>query len=581
MLFLLYSEINAATIGSNLGMPEYSYYFVLKGFQKALQEIGDIMIVKNPAEEVDAIFREKQAQGVRCVFLSFSPPNKTLTTLECPTICVFAWEFNNIPCEAWDDEPRNDWRAVFAQIDGAITLSNYTMQVVKQAMGAEYPVCAIPVPVYGVEDHFMPLQPQRDPPLASRSLAVDCTAIDSYFYEITDDTFRAAIPVENFRLRPWNGEKTELDFSLGKDGSALLGGFYEPEPWGTWSRIAAPWVLLPFSAVGRCRVWIELSAYGRNINRTVQVSIGGRSAEILLPEHATTIELVFDLDIPSNIIQFEGLDVSGLPDATDPRSLGIALRKIWLQCDNPEKKSSAAEDVRPLSLDFDGVVYTSVFNPGDERKNWIELLTGFCYAFRDEPRATLVLKMTHRSIGTFLGQFHYMLQRIGATRCRVVILHGYLSDAAYRDLMDITTYYISASRCEGLCLPLMEFMSRGIPAVSPDNTAMRDYVDAENAFVVESNLAPWIWPHDPRDLMRTLRYSINWESLVTACRQSFAVATEDAGRYRQMSNNAHLVQRQFGSLEVVRMKLHEFLCAGEIGGKQSRPDVATLEHGLR
>ncbi len=557
MFFILYSEINAASIGANLGMPEYSYYFVLRGFQKALQAIGDIAIVQNPAEEVDPIFREKQSQGIPCVFLSFSPPNKTLTSLECPTICVFAWEFSNIPYEVWDDEPRNDWRTVFAQIAGAIVLSTDTARVVTSAMGEDYPVCAIPVPVYGTDDRFTPVRQQRNPPASERSLTVDCTVIDSRFYEITAEAFRANVPPTHFRPRVWDGGKVELSFKLGDEGSALLGGFYEPEPWGAWSRIAAPWVLLPFSLVGRCHVSIELSAYGPNINGAVQVGIGGRFVEVVLSESVTVAELEFDLDAPSNLIQFEGLDVSGLPDAADPRSMGIGLRRIWLQRGVSEAAAEVVASAQPLRLAFDGVVYTSVFNPGDDRKNWLELLSGFCYAFRDEPRATLILKMTHRSIGAFLGQFHYMLQRIGKTQCRVVILHGYLSDDSYCELMDITTYYVSASRCEGLCLPLMEFMSRGVPAVSPDNTAMRDYVFAENSFLVSSNLAPSIWPHDTRELIRTLRYRIDWSSLVAAYQQSFLTAIDNAERYQHMSFNAHTVQQQFGSLDVVRERLRK------------------------
>ena len=42
----------------------------------------------------------------------------------------------------------------------------------------------------------------------------------------------------------------------------------------------------------------------------------------------------------------------------------------------------------------DGVVYVSVFNPLDGRKNWHHLITAFCWAFRDTSDATLVLKMT-------------------------------------------------------------------------------------------------------------------------------------------------------------------------------------------
>src|SRR5207253_6814427 len=41
----------------------------------------------------------------------------------------------------------------------------------------------------------------------------------------------------------------------------------------------------------------------------------------------------------------------------------------------------------------DGVVYVSVFNPKDGRKNWHQLITAFCWAFREIDDATLVLKI--------------------------------------------------------------------------------------------------------------------------------------------------------------------------------------------
>ena len=43
---------------------------------------------------------------------------------------------------------------------------------------------------------------------------------------------------------------------------------------------------------------------------------------------------------------------------------------------------------------------------------------------------------------------------------------------------------MNASRCEGLYLPLMEFMSCGTPAIAPDHSAMADYMDAQVGFVV-------------------------------------------------------------------------------------------------
>jgi glycosyltransferase involved in cell wall biosynthesis len=559
MRFILYSEIDADSIGGSLGMPEYSYYFVLRGFRNALESLGDVIDVRDPAVEVDPLYRESCRAGEPCVFLSFSPPNKTLTTLACPTICVFAWEFSNIPDEVWDDDPRNDWRAAFAQLGRAITLSTHTVQVVKQAMGEHFSIAAVPVPVYAPALSAAAIP--RSPLLAMRSLPVGCTVIDNRFYEITNDVFVARVPAECFDLHRWQGERVELAFKLGDKDSGLLGGFYEPEPWGTWSQFADPWVLLPFSLIGRCKLGIELIAYGPNVNTTIQVSIGEQSFALPLTDSFLCSEFIFDVRQPTNLVQFSGLDVSGIPEASDPRSMGIGVRRIWLESEDPASIAeffSPAVEKKPFQLSLDGVVYTSVLNPGDGRKNWTDMLSAFCFAFRDEPRAMLILKMTHRSVGAFLGEFHYMLQRIGAVKCHVVILHGYLETNVYQQLIDVSTYYVNSSCCEGLCLPLMEFMSCGVPAVAPCHTAMEDYVDSDNTFIVDSGLEAGIWPHDSRGLFRTLRYRIDWQSLMNAYRESFQVACEDPERYRRMSSHAHDAQEGFCSQEIVKKKLSDF-----------------------
>jgi len=48
----------------------------------------------------------------------------------------------------------------------------------------------------------------------------------------------------------------------------------------------------------------------------------------------------------------------------------------------PMPKSSAS----PLHLS--GIVYSSIFNPSDHRKNWEDLLTGFLFALKDCEDAT-------------------------------------------------------------------------------------------------------------------------------------------------------------------------------------------------
>jgi hypothetical protein len=105
---------------------------------------------------------------------------------------------------------------------------------------------------------------------------------------------------------------------------------------------------------------------------------------------------------------------------------------------------------------------------------------------------------------------------------------------------------------------LMEFMSSGVPAVAPCNTAMADYVTDDSVFVVRSSHEPGVWPHDPRNLLRTLRYRIDWSSLTQQFTNSYATAKSDPSRYQQMSTAATSVLRDFCSESIVADKLRQF-----------------------
>jgi hypothetical protein len=148
MIFIIYSDTTAATLETRLGLAEYSYYFVLKEYQPVLEQMGKVVVVTNPATEVDPIFAECQARQEPCIFLSFSPPNKTRLDLACPTIPVLAWEFDTIPNEVWNDDPLNDWRNVFGKLGWAITHSQFAVKVIKAAMGDDFPIVSIPAPVW-------------------------------------------------------------------------------------------------------------------------------------------------------------------------------------------------------------------------------------------------------------------------------------------------------------------------------------------------------------------------------------------------------------------------------------------------
>lgn len=426
MLILIYSETNKDTISSNLGQAEYSYYFVLKEYRPVLESLGTVVEVRDPAREVDAHYRAARKRGEPCLFLSFSPPNRTLLNLACPTIPVFAWEFSSLPDEVWLDDELNDWRVPLTRLGRAITHSSFTVDVIRQAMGVDFPVASIPAPVW---DRFAHIGERLSASPVAQGVELE---------------------VEGLVLDSWQ---------------------------------------------------INLQAYAPEIYRT------GTQVSVAVPE-------------------------------------------------------------QPTRLRLDGVVYTSVLNPNDGRKNWEDLLGVFCWHFRDVEDATLVLKITFKDAELILREILHHIYMQTPLKCRVVLIHGFLSDPDYERLVQATSYAVNSSHGEGQCLPLMEFMSCGKPGIAPLNTAMLDYITAENAFPVECGEEPTFWPHDPRQAFRTLRYPIDWDSLLAAYRDSYAVAKYDPQRYARMAEQARLSLQGFCSQNLARERLHGFF-------EQTLTDTAT------
>lgn len=209
----------------------------------------------------------------------------------------------------------------------------------------------------------------------------------------------------------------------------------------------------------------------------------------------------------------------------------------------------------PAILRLEGVVYGSVFTPYDGRKNWYDMVTGFCRALGDRPDATLVLKLTHYWLGPATAAILAELYKLQPFRCRVVVIDGFLSEADFARLIASFTYVVNTSHGEGQCLPLMEAMSIGRPAISPAHSAMAEYVHPGNAFVVASSPEATFWSHDPRQVTRTMRYRLDWSSLAAAYAESYRVATAEPERYRSLAAEAIRSLEGFCSWATARTRL--------------------------
>ncbi len=419
MIIMVHSTYDAVSIDGSLGAPEYSYWFVRRAFWPMLERFGIVVPVTDPSREVEAVQRNAGARHVPSVFFSFEPPHKVRLGLTCPTVPVFAWEFDTIPDEVWDDDPRHDWTTILATTGLAITHSTFSRDVVKRRMGADFPIWSIPAPVHATHAHHV----------------------------------------------------------------ASARGWHMPET-------------LSITGIALDSRQVDLAPFA------------------MQRSHADGIE--------------------------DLRALTAYM---------------AESEPAPKQLTVSGVIYTAIFNPVDGRKNWTDLLVGFVWAFRDQADATLIMKATHFDPVRGLLPLLSDLAKLGPFSCRVLFIHGMLPDAEYQALIRATSYTINASTNEGQCLPLMEFMSAGRPAISPLHTAMLDYISSENAFLVETFPHPAAWPHDPREAVRTRRNTTRFPSLVRAYEDSFRVARDAPARYAAMSGAATQALAAFCSDAVVADRL--------------------------
>jgi hypothetical protein len=256
-----------------------------------------------------------------------------------------------------------------------------------------------------------------------------------------------------------------------------------------------------------------------------------------------------------------------LPDAEwtgEPRTLtlnGTVLDSHALGLTGEPDFSPMEFTTAQTHVTLSGVVFTGVLNPQDARKNWYDQLTAFVWAFRDNPDVTLVIKMVHYDRDRSCASLLQEMRKLAPYQCRIVVIHGYLEQDSFNDLVRATTYALNASHAEGQCLPLMEFMSAGKPAVSPDHTAMSDYINPADAFIVATTPEWAAWPQDPRLVLRCLRYRVDWGSLRQAFLAAWQVATDDDTRYRQMSAQARTMLREHCSLAVSRDRLRGFLAS--------------------
>ena len=137
------------------------------------------------------------------------------------------------------------------------------------------------------------------------------------------------------------------------------------------------------------------------------------------------------------------------------------------------------------------IIYISVFNPEDPRKNVETLIQVFASFSYNNSNSYLILKCNTELKSAALRLL--LVSRIASTvsmNCdNIIFLCDDLSVNQLADLYRLCDFYLCLSHGEGQNLPLQESMACGCIPVSVENTAMSDCVTANSGFVIKSTLS--------------------------------------------------------------------------------------------
>lgn len=479
--FLVSTTPCARSIHGNLGSPAYSYYFVLKALAPALERFGVWRLVEQPESRLAFLARQARAEGYRPVHLALNPLQDAYISPALPTILFPFWEFPEIPDRAFGHDTRQNWVRIARRADLILTACQFTADAFRLDTVSR-PVAVVPVPIDPGAFELPEWDPNHVSILNCRHEVWGCSPVQDQQEPI---------------------QKTDT---------------YEGPP--TWRR--AGWRLAR-AGFRRIYPWLRPETVRRITRWKHRLrSLSGKS-----PAKAAYLVLRGG---------YRRLVRPWLSDLAVARITKLKNRALTVAGHSPSLLIDPLLPTAPLTLT--GLVYTTLFNLGDERKNYRDGLTAFLTAFRDRPDATLVIKLAtsphreHHELGILRGVYTSLSL---AHRCRIVVITDYLTDDQMTALMRSTAFYVNTSHAEGACLPLQRALAGGRPAIAPDHTAMADYMDNSVGYVPRSNPEPTCWPHDPERRLETIRFRLVWSDLVACFRASALAADSSCPHYQNLA----------------------------------------------
>lgn len=152
------------------------------------------------------------------------------------------------------------------------------------------------------------------------------------------------------------------------------------------------------------------------------------------------------------------------------------------------------EPLKPIKDNIDlskiNKVYFSILNPWDYRKNLSGLTKTFAEFSKKFNDSLFIVKLTIDNKKTLLKDINEIIyhnfHHRNVESNNILFISEYMPEETLYSIMSKVDFYYNLSFAEGQFLPILESMILGTVPISPDTTAMSDYITKNNALVINS-----------------------------------------------------------------------------------------------
>lgn len=205
-------------------------------------------------------------------------------------------------------------------------------------------------------------------------------------------------------------------------------------------------------------------------------------------------------------------------------------------------------------------IYITVLNPHDFRKNIESIIRGFAVFSRKNENSFLIIKLIIDNINDTIDNIQDNIIKNRFTdgsmlySKNILLISKKLSLLELDELYRTADYYICLSHGEGQNLPLLEAMGQGVVPISVSNSAMSDYINDENSFVVKSSIVTKYLPlaSEFTNSGYVTCYDVDLKDYIDALETSLSISNN---RFLQLRYNSIVTAINYCGYDSVRKKL--------------------------